>query len=96
MKKVQWREGRTDGRRTEGHNEGEEGRDGRSCETAEKAINLERFVCCDRDREREREREREGDIERETGRRAESIVSFRPNCSAVSRAFFCTISPLGD
>ena len=72
MKKVQWRE-RTDGRTDCGQ------RGGRK--TAEKAINLERFVCRARDRD---------------SAAGESIVSFRPNCSAISGVFFCAISPLGD
>ena len=74
MKKVQWRERRTDGPgRTAGR-----GRGGRK--TAEKAINLERFVCRARDRD---------------SAAGESIVSFRPNCSAISGVFSCAISPLG-
>ena len=67
MKKVQWRE-RTDCGQRGGR------------KTAEKAINLERFVCRARDRD---------------SAAGESIVSFRPNCSAISGVFFCAISPLG-
>ena len=92
MKKVQWREGRTDGRRTEGHNEGEEGRDGRSCETAEKAINLERFVCCDRDREREREREGHRVRDRETCREHRFIP---PQLFRRFTSFFLHHQPIG-
>ena len=43
---------------------------------------------------RQRQRRRQGELLQ--GREEESIVSFRPNCSAISGVFFCAISPLGD
>ena len=61
-----------DGRAGEGRR-----REGGRRKTAEKAINLERSVCCVRDRGRERERERESERERASFPSAPIVLPFR-------------------